>query len=219
MQSLAQIVRGLFNMEEVKDKVALLQQQDLFINLVDDCQAIVLDIKQHGWAMILAYHNLGERLSRNKDAFLKQGYTMTELLEEVSNEVHRSRRTLYYAIKFYETYKDIQLVPYSEDAQWFQVVKDLTKSEKKQLLESTSADENLHKTQDKESPVLQEEAWDGKGEETDIKAHPPISDWVWEEGTGLWNLAITDKELDKVNAASVKIRMEFYLFNLTKSSY
>ena len=201
-------------MEETKGKVALLQQQDLFINLVNDCQAIVLDIKQHGWAMILAYHNLGERLSRNKDAFLKQGYTMTELLEIVSDEAGRSRRTLYYAIKFYETYKDIQLAPYSEDAQWFQVVKDLTKSEKKQLPESTSVDENLYKTQDKGNPVLQEEEWDGKWEETYVKAHPPISEWVWDERLGLWKLDITERELTKVDVIGVKTRIEEYLSEL-----
>ncbi len=202
-------------MEETKNKVTLLQQQDLFINLVDDCQAIVLDINQYGWAMILAYHNLGERLSRNKDGFLQQGFTMTEILEIVSNEVGRSRRTLYYAIKFYETYTDIQLAPYSENAQWFQVVKDLTKSEKKKLADVTSTDENLLNTVDEKNTVMEEKEWDGKWDETYVKTHPPIHEWVWDEEIGLWNLEITNRELIKVNVIGVRTAINEYLDQLS----
>lgn len=197
--------------EETKNKVALLQQQDLFINLVDECQSIVLEIKQHGWAMIVAYHKLGKRLSRDKEQLLVQGYTMTELLETVSNEVHRSRRTLYYAIKFYETYKDIELTPYSEDTPWFQIVKSLTKAEKKQLPKITSKDNDLKAIEETIAKNTNSKNLDKQGDLNALRANPPVSNWVWDKELELWRFDISHEELYKVDIASLRTRIDEFI--------
>lgn len=115
------------------NKLALIEEKEWFNKLIEDIQGKVVEIKNLSWTAISNYHSIGKLILDSKPTFVEQGYTMKEMMQILSEQVGRSDRTLYRTVQFYEKYPDLSTSPYTEEANWFQIVKDLSKKEPKQL--------------------------------------------------------------------------------------
>lgn len=93
--------------------------QDWYQSLTEDCSAIVTEAEfTSRWSLIEGYHELGRRLSEERENL--QG-KKKELMKQLSKELKKSERTLYYTVQFYEAFPDLALLPEGKNISWHSI--------------------------------------------------------------------------------------------------
>ena len=78
------------------------------------------------WSLIEAYHQVGQLI-------LELEGERTQVVHSLAVKVGRAERTLWYAVKFAERYKDVNDLPEGKNVSWNRVVKNyLTDSKSKE---------------------------------------------------------------------------------------
>ena len=100
--------------------------------LINDCKGI---LTEGGFiarmSRIEVYHTLGGRIVEDK-SYRKNKKGNKELIKKIANQLQTSHRLLYYAIKFYKKFPNLDLLPEGKDISWTAiVVKYLTKKKEK----------------------------------------------------------------------------------------
>ena len=116
-------------MEENKE-LALVEKK-WFVDLVEQTQLMVLEIKNLSWNIVTYYHNVGKLIVENKDKCKDEGILIEDFLSALSEQVGRSKSTLYIASRFYEKYPDLKTSPFAEETQWYQIAKKIESDNKK----------------------------------------------------------------------------------------
>ena len=184
-----------------KETVALMEEQAWFNKFIEDTQGIVLEIKNLSWSVVETYHKLGKHIVDYKPTFVEKGYTVKEMLGILSEQVGRSDKTLYRATQFYEKYPDLSLSPYTEDVQWIQIVKDLSK---KQLPEGEKKTEEPSNTSEGE----------GENAPAEPQTLRPEIKLTYDRNTKLYVLDINPDDFIKIDFSKVKNDLSDYLKGL-----
>ena len=119
--------------ENCLERIILMKNNNNFKLLIDDCRGI---LTEGGFlarmSRVQVYYTLGGRIS--EDIFYKKHKKGNkELIKRIANQLQTSHRLLYYAIKFYKKFPDLDLLPEGKDISWTQIVAKYltTKKEKK----------------------------------------------------------------------------------------
>lgn len=90
-------------------------------SLVEDCRAIVVEGEFTArWALVETYHELGNRIIEEYSNVEKIG--VDKFIGGVAQDIKKSKRTVYYALKFAQTYPDLQLLPEGKNTSWRKIV-------------------------------------------------------------------------------------------------
>jgi hypothetical protein len=91
-------------------------QEEWYIQLVSECKAIVTEaVYNSRWALVEGYWQLGKRM-REDPSF------NTKLLQDLAVDIKVSERTMWYALKAYDKYPDINKMPEGKNISWNKLV-------------------------------------------------------------------------------------------------
>jgi len=91
-------------------------QEEWYIQLVSECKAIVTEaVYNSRWALVGGYWQLGKRM-REDPSF------NTKLLQDLAVDIKVSERTMWYALKAYDKYPDINKMPEGKNISWNKLV-------------------------------------------------------------------------------------------------
>jgi len=91
--------------------------------LVEDCKAIVTEsVFVSRWALVEGYHLLGERIVMDEN-YQEYAKGNQESLKCLAGNIGIGERTLYYAIRFYKKYPELDDVPLGKNITWSKLVK------------------------------------------------------------------------------------------------
>ena len=108
-----------------------------YLELEEDCLDIVTEyVFTSRWSLVEGYHALGKRLLED-DNFTANGKGNKTLVQGLARNLHMSDRTLYYAMQFFESYPDLDKVPFGKNLSWNKVIREL-------LTKSREAKECIH---------------------------------------------------------------------------
>lgn len=103
--------------------------------LIDDCKAILTEATfTSRWVLIEGYWNLGQRIRQ-------EGDKVTKITASIAASLDVSERTVYYALKLYDKYPDINKLPEGKSISWTKLVNKYlpengeTKEQKENLLQ------------------------------------------------------------------------------------
>ena len=107
-----------------------IESNDKYKSFLDDIDSTLTEYEFNSrWSLIEGYHKVGDMLKNNDF-----GVSITELVHRCAVDLEVSERKLWYAVKFYEVYPDIALLPEGKDASWSQIRrKYLTESKTKEV--------------------------------------------------------------------------------------
>lgn len=92
-----------------------------YTRMLDDVQTIFIEHQfTASWAIIQCHHEIGERLSLESG---QRKISLPDMVQRVARDLNKSRRTLYYAVKLYETFPDLNKLPAGKDVSWRKVIK------------------------------------------------------------------------------------------------
>jgi hypothetical protein len=90
-------------------------------DLAQDIQAAIsTKVFEARWALIELYHYIGGEIKKALDEH--PDYSKDDVITVLSKKLDRSRRTLYYAVEFYETYPDLNMLPEGPNISWNKIV-------------------------------------------------------------------------------------------------
>ena len=93
-----------------------------YLYLVEDCQAIITEtIFNSRWALVEGYHQLGERIATDEN-WQKNATGNGRTLKDLAICLDKSERTLYYAVRFYDTYPELNSVPEGKNISWNKLI-------------------------------------------------------------------------------------------------
>jgi hypothetical protein len=99
----------------------LVKSSEEYKALVSDTIATLIEASFAArWAYVEAYHGIGEGLSMYIDT---KGLKATEVTAQVAVDVGVSERTLYYALKFYRMYPQLDEAPFGKNITWKGIIK------------------------------------------------------------------------------------------------
>lgn len=89
--------------------------------LVEDCQAILTEGEFTArWTIIQTYHELGTRILEDYDYVKEIG--VDKFINGVAEDINKSKRTVYYALQFAQTYPDLDKLPGGKAVSWHRIV-------------------------------------------------------------------------------------------------
>lgn len=98
---------------------------DAYASLVDDCRAIVTETRfNSAWALVEGYHLLGRRIATDPE-YTKHAKLNGQFIDTLANNCGFAPRTFYRAVRFYEKYPDLALLPEGKNARWGKIVAEL----------------------------------------------------------------------------------------------
>lgn len=97
----------------------ILTTEDWYESLIVDCDAIITEgVFNSRWTLIQTYHDLGERIRKEKDKA-----PTTKLVKQVAKDLDVTERNIWYAVQFYDAYPDINQLPEGKNISWSKVKK------------------------------------------------------------------------------------------------
>ena len=88
-------------------------------SLVNDCKSIITGaVITSRWALVEGYHQLGERITEENNNFERAKIYGEKIVHDLAQSLNISKRTLYYAIQFYQKYPDLYQVPEGKNITW-----------------------------------------------------------------------------------------------------
>ena len=90
--------------------------------LVEDCRAIVTEsVFASRWALVEGYHLLGERIVTDEN-YQQYAKGNQQSLQDLANNIGIGERTLYYAIRFYNKYPELDNIPEGKNISWNKLI-------------------------------------------------------------------------------------------------
>lgn len=74
------------------------------------------------WTILEAYHQAGEMILKTYGR-PDNPLTKEDLVQAIAGKLGKGERTLWYAVKFYETYPDLQRLPEGKNTSWNKIIK------------------------------------------------------------------------------------------------
>jgi len=103
-------------------EVQELQKSDWFASLIEECRAIIIEHEfTSRWTIIEGYHALGKRISEDNNNFEREQIYGKKIVQSIAETIGKSERTVYQAIKFYEKYPDLSLLPEAKNTSWHKI--------------------------------------------------------------------------------------------------
>ena len=97
-------------------------REESYRSLVQEIKDVMVECSfTSRWVLIEGYHIVGG-LIVNYDKE-KKGIDITTLVEDISIRLRVSLRKIWYAVKFYRTFPDLNLLPEGKDTSWHQIVR------------------------------------------------------------------------------------------------
>ncbi|NCO67599.1 MAG: hypothetical protein COY75_08810 [Nitrospirae bacterium CG_4_10_14_0_8_um_filter_41_23] len=87
------------------------------------------------WALVEGYWKLGKRIIAENDNFERYKIYGKKIVQGVAESLRVSERTLWYAIRFAETYPDIQKLPEGKNITWNKLITKYLPAQKENKLE------------------------------------------------------------------------------------
>lgn len=126
------------------------KREEWYQALIDECKAIITEaIFTSRWALVEGYHNLGKRITEESDNFKRAEIYGEKIVQRVALSLNISKRTLWYAIQFYDTYPDLSQVPEGKNITW-----------KKLILKYLPIHKDIQEMSCKIKPIISLDAWD-----------------------------------------------------------
>lgn len=93
---------------------------DWYESLKDDCRSIMVEAEFTAtWSLVSGYHLLGQRILQDREKF-NDG--IEKAVQDLAHDIGKSRRTIYYAVKFAENYPRLDKVPEGKKITWNKLV-------------------------------------------------------------------------------------------------
>ena len=90
--------------------------------LVEDCKAIVTEsVFVSRWALVEGYHLLGKRIVMDEN-YQQYAKGNQESLQDLAKNIGIGERTLYYAIRFYNKYPELDDIPEGKNISWSKLI-------------------------------------------------------------------------------------------------
>jgi len=99
-----------------KDLIKNPRSELWYKELVDECKGLITEgVFNSRWILIETYHKVGERLRTEKRM------KISDLVNASAVDMGVSERKLWYAVKFYDQYPDIDKLPDGKNASWHKI--------------------------------------------------------------------------------------------------
>ncbi len=106
--------------------------EEWYESLVSDCRDIVVEKEfESRWSLIDGYHQLGERIATDEH-FTQNAKGNARSLQVLAKNIGIGQRTVYYAIKFYTEFPDLNLLHEGKNTSWSKIIKTYLLPEKTQ---------------------------------------------------------------------------------------
>ena len=104
-----------------------------FNTLIEDCLDIAVETEfTHNWALVEGRHLLGTRILEDNENFERENIYGEKIVQCIAQSIKRSRRTVYYSMKFASLYPDLNILPSGKNISWTHIInKYLTAGEEK----------------------------------------------------------------------------------------
>ena len=104
-----------------------------FNTLIEDCLDIAVETEfTHNWALVEGRHLLGTRILEDNENFERENIYGEKIVQCIAQSIKRSRRTVYYSMKFASLYPDLNMLPSGKNISWTHIInKYLTAGEDK----------------------------------------------------------------------------------------
>lgn len=97
----------------------VLVTEQWFTSLIDECKDILVEGEfAWRWTILETYHSLGKRILQENPNFERSKIYGDRLVATVAESLGRSERTIYYAMKFAETFPSPNEVPEGKNVSW-----------------------------------------------------------------------------------------------------
>lgn len=90
---------------------------------VEELKSLLIEAEFNSrWMLIEAYHSAGKMIN---EVYSTEGNPLTkeQVVQHIAGKLGKSERTLWYSVKFYEVYPDLNALPEGKNVGWNQVVK------------------------------------------------------------------------------------------------
>lgn len=96
-----------------------LQEQNWYNQLLEEVEATLVEFEFNSrWSLIEGYHKVGELL---RDAVADAEMSITELVHRCAVDMEVSERKLWYAVKFFDMFPDLQKLPEGKDVSFSKI--------------------------------------------------------------------------------------------------
>ena len=178
-------------------EIQKLQKSDWFDSLIEECRAIIVEHEfTSRWAVIEGYHALGKRISEDNNNFEREQIYGKKIVQSIAETIGKSERTVYQAIKFYEKYPDLSLLPEEKNTSWHKITQKYLSAPKEELKSELLSENEI-------TPPNEFEP-----------GEPPIIGTTWSERLALWEIVIKDEDMKRINVIGVRTKIDEYLNNL-----
>jgi hypothetical protein len=101
-----------------------------YSDLIDELEGTITEgVFTSRWTLIECYHSVGEKLRK---ASMENKLKITDLVSDCAVDLNVSERKLWYAVKFFDKFPDVNMLPEGKNVSWFGIkTKYLTEGEKK----------------------------------------------------------------------------------------
>lgn len=111
----------------------IIVREEWFDALVEDCKAIVTEaVFTHNWSLVEGYHQLGERIVTDSNYKKWEQGKAGVVLSDLIKLTGIAAPTIYRAIRFYEKYPDLSLLPEGKNVTWNKVITKYLPEEKEE---------------------------------------------------------------------------------------
>ncbi len=113
-----------------------LQKIDWFNGMIDDCRGIVVEAEfTSRWTIIQGYHDLGKRISQEKENFTRSEIYGKQVVKLIAEKIKKSESSIDKAIRFFEQYPDLDLLPEGKNISWWKICQKYLSQPKEEVSE------------------------------------------------------------------------------------
>ena len=99
-----------------------LVSQEWYNALVDECKAIIAEaVFTSRWALVEGYWGLGKRI-REDENWKKYAKGSYGCLQDLAKNLNIAERTIYYSLKAYDEYPDLDKIPEGKNISWNKLI-------------------------------------------------------------------------------------------------
>lgn len=112
-------------MDELSGEIEIVTdptKEEWYLALVEECKAIITEaVFNSRWALVEGYHQLGERIVTDTNLERENIYG-EKIVQGLAQSLGISKRTVWYAIQFYEKYPSLSVVPEGKNITWNKII-------------------------------------------------------------------------------------------------
>ncbi len=104
----------------------LILHEDWFTHLIEQCDATLTErIHNARWEVIQGWHEVGRLILESTKNFERHKIYGKDIVQRVAESLGKSQRSIYYALKFFTTFPDINSLPDGKSISWNKITKKL----------------------------------------------------------------------------------------------